>query len=209
MDWNAPTSSYSSHQASSAGCSFERDLADLLGHRCIDTSKIYTKIDLPRWKRRHCRGRRCDHEPTRDMDHDGQRVLGLSSQLGFQLKIEGEQLLRFAKFVDESGHDGPLTTEVALQWARLPENVSTLYQAKRLEVVRCFAKYLAIFEDRTEIPSTRLLGTGIDESSTHFSEAEYFRIIRSGEIAIPDEWNSTTNLSSPDWPSLFNRTTNI
>ena len=107
-------------------------------------------------------------------------------QLGFQLKIEGEQLLRFAKFVDESGHDGPLTTEVALQWARLPENVSTLYQAKRLEVVRCFAKYLAIFEDRTEIPSTRLLGTAHRRVRPHiYSEANIFALFEAAKSLSP------------------------
>lgn len=90
-----------------------------------------------------------------EMAHD---YLAYRRQLGFQLKIEGEQLLHFSRFVDELGHVGPLTTAISLQWARLPENASPLYQARRLEVVRCFAKYLAIFDERTEIPPNRILG---------------------------------------------------
>ena len=78
--------------------------------------------------------------------------------LGFKLKIEGQQLLNFAEYADDSGHQGPLTVDLAVRWARLPVRASRLYQARRLEVVRCFARYLAIFDPKTEIPPTGLLG---------------------------------------------------
>lgn len=78
--------------------------------------------------------------------------------LGFQLRIEAGQLLNFAKYADTSGHTGPVTTELILRWARLPEKASQLYQARRVEVVRCFAKYQAIFFPKTEIPPSRILG---------------------------------------------------
>jgi integrase len=84
--------------------------------------------------------------------------LAYRRKLGFQLKIEGGQLLNFAKYADNSGHVGPVTTELILRWARLPGKASHLYQARRVEVVRCFAKYQAIFSPKTEIPPPRILG---------------------------------------------------
>lgn len=110
------------------------------------------------------------HKTMVEMAHD---YLRCRRQLGFQLKIEGEQLIRFARFVDELGHTGPLTTAIALQWARLPENASRLYQARRLEVVRCFARYLAIFDERTEIPPTKILGSAHQRIRPHiYSRAD-------------------------------------
>ena len=72
--------------------------------------------------------------------------------LGYQLRIEGQMLQSFARYADESGHRGPLTTELALRWARLPEQAARLYQARRLEVVRTLARYLVPREPGTEVP---------------------------------------------------------
>ena len=78
--------------------------------------------------------------------------------LGFKLHIEAGQLLNFAKYADKLNHTGPITTELILKWAHLPQKASRLYQARRVEVVRCFAKYRAIFSPKTEIPPPRILG---------------------------------------------------
>lgn len=79
-------------------------------------------------------------------------------QLGFQLRIEGSELLRFARFADSSGHRGALTTQLALRWAQEAATATPLYRARRLEIVRCFAKHLAASESATEIPPTGILG---------------------------------------------------
>src|SRR4051794_39694012 len=78
--------------------------------------------------------------------------------LGYELRIEGYLLRAFASFADECGHCGPVTTEIALRWARLPERAARLYQARRLEVVRTLARYLEPREPGTEIPARGLLG---------------------------------------------------
>jgi len=38
-------------------------------------------------------------------------------QAGFALRIEGQQLASFARFVDVTGYRGPLTIEIASRWA--------------------------------------------------------------------------------------------
>ena len=71
-----------------------------------------------------------------------EQYLKFRRSLGYQLRVEGQQLQKFGAFVDAQGHHGPLTTELAVRWARLPVNVDRLYWARRLEIVRCFARYL-------------------------------------------------------------------
>ena len=113
------------------------------------------------------------NSPQKTMKELAQEYLDFRRSLGFQLRIEGEQLLKFAEFADQSGHTGPLTIELALQWASLPSEASPLYRARRLEVVRCFARYRAIFEEGTEIPAQRLLGVAHRRTSPHiYSDRE-------------------------------------
>ncbi len=78
--------------------------------------------------------------------------------LGYQLRSQGQMLHAFARYADSSGHCGPLTTELALRWARLPEHAARVYQARRLEVVQTLAQFLAPREPGTEVPPRGLLG---------------------------------------------------
>jgi integrase/recombinase XerD len=79
--------------------------------------------------------------------------------LGYQLRSEGEELKRFARFADSHEHRGPLTTELALSWATASKKASPLSWARRLEIVRGFARYRFIFDPATEIPPVGLLGS--------------------------------------------------
>lgn len=38
--------------------------------------------------------------------------------LGFDLRIPGDQITAFARFVDATGHTGPLTTRITLDWVQ-------------------------------------------------------------------------------------------
>jgi integrase len=78
--------------------------------------------------------------------------------LGYQIRTEAQMLRSSARYADDSGYQGPMTTELALQWARLPERSARLYQARRLEVVRALAGYLAPREPGTQVPPRGLLG---------------------------------------------------
>lgn len=78
--------------------------------------------------------------------------------LGYRLKTEGQLLLQFGKFADACGHHGPLTVELALRWAQSAKGCDRLYWARRLEIVRCFARHLAITEPGTQVPGRKLLG---------------------------------------------------
>jgi hypothetical protein len=47
--------------------------------------------------------------------------------MGYSLSITARELQRFAHHADSGGHQGPLTTELALSWARLAANRTLLY----------------------------------------------------------------------------------
>jgi integrase len=87
-----------------------------------------------------------------------EEYLGYRRALGYALRIEGGMLLNFARFADREGHRGPLTSDLAIRWARLPANADRLYWARRIEVLIGFARYCKIFDPQTEIPPRHLFG---------------------------------------------------
>ena len=78
--------------------------------------------------------------------------------LGYRLKIDEQLLLHFAKYVSNSGHQGPLTSDFMLRWVRLPHHAAPSYLIRRLATIRSFAKYLSIYKPQTEIPQRAMLG---------------------------------------------------
>jgi integrase len=102
-----------------------------------------------------------------------QDYLSSRRKLGYVLEVEGAELLRFARFADRIGHTGPLTTELAIRWAKLPRTAKPLYWARRLDVVRRFAKALALIVPGTEVPPEGLLGPSYRRPPPHiYSPAE-------------------------------------
>lgn len=79
-------------------------------------------------------------------------------RLGYQLKVEGDELLRFARFADEQGKNKALTIEIAIAWANSSKKPSDIYPARRMETIRGLAKFCALFEPETQVPAPGLLG---------------------------------------------------
>ena len=84
----------------------------------------------------------------------------MTRSLGFQFSHDtyrGE-LLRFGLYADKIKHRGPITTDLAVQWAKRTPNNAPIRWARRLDLVRGFAEYRALFDPRTEIPAQGILG---------------------------------------------------
>jgi integrase len=106
--------------------------------------------------------------------------------LGYLLRIEGQMLLLFARYADESGHRGPVTTELALRWARLPQQAARLYHARRLEVVRTLARYLVPREPGTEVPPRGLLGSAHARKPAFlYSDADLSALLEAARLLAP------------------------
>jgi len=112
--------------------------------------------------------------------------LALRRRLGFSLIRPGELLRDFARYADSSGHRGPLTTELAVRWAKLPEEASATYWARRLEVVRGFARHEVARDLRTQVPPDRLLGPSTRRVQPHiYSDDEIADLLRAAEGLAP------------------------
>jgi integrase len=128
-----------------------------------------------------------------------EEYLDYRRRLGYQLRTEGQMLLEFARYADRSGHCGPLTTELAARWARLPVGAAPLYQARRLEVVRCFARHRAIFDTATEIPPEGLLGSAHRRTASHIYSEDELSALLAAARRLP----SSTGLRPRTYATLF------
>jgi integrase len=105
---------------------------------------------------------------------------------GFLLKIEAGQLVRFARFADEGGHRGPLTVELASRWAQANREGRPLTAARRIEVLRSFARYCQMFDPATEIPPARLFGPGHRRLTPHiYTEREIRALLAAAAKLFP------------------------
>jgi len=82
--------------------------------------------------------------------------LTIRRSLGYQLYSHELLLNDFLAFLEHAGAD-TVTIELAVRWARLPRDAKPIWWARRLGVVRGFARYLAAIDPRTEVPSRDLL----------------------------------------------------
>ena len=82
--------------------------------------------------------------------------LQLRRRLGFEMPQDGRLLEGFVAFLEQGGAER-ITTELALEWARLPAGAHPHCWRQRLSVVRGFARHLATIDPDSEIPSTDLL----------------------------------------------------
>ena len=106
--------------------------------------------------------------------------------MGYSLERRGEQLCNFAKYADKIGHKGPLTTELALQWVRLPQKCQVNYWAQRLSTIRVFAKYMQLLDPKTQIPPKGLFGTYYHRPIPHiYSKEEITIIIKAARKLTP------------------------
>ena len=85
--------------------------------------------------------------------------LRIRRALGYKLTKDERALRNFVAFLETCGADR-VTTELALDWATLPENAHPASLANRLTMVRQFASYLQTIDPATEVPPSRLLRAG-------------------------------------------------
>jgi integrase len=118
-------------------------------------------------------------------------------QFGFQLRVEGGELLRFARYADDAGHRGAVTTDLALRWAQDATTATPLYRARRLEIVRCFAKHQVAFEPATEVPAAGILGPAHRRTPPYiFSPREIERLIAAARsLSAPSGLRAATYVS--------------
>lgn len=71
--------------------------------------------------------------------------------LGVPMVSEGSTMRQFARYADSVGHEGPITVDIAVEWARSGVNHAEGYEIKRYEMARRVHEYACALEG---IPAT-------------------------------------------------------
>jgi len=101
-----------------------------------------------------------------------QDYLRMRRALGFKLRREGQLLPQLAAYLEAAGAQ-TLTAELAISWARLPQNVAPINWAHRLGAARGFATYLKTIDPSTEVPARGVFSTRVARRVPHlWSQAE-------------------------------------
>jgi integrase/recombinase XerD len=110
--------------------------------------------------------------------------LAMRRSLGFQLGETGRVLPQFVAFMEQH-RASTITTRLALAWAQQPQTVQPAEWARRLSIVRIFARYRRATDPRTEIPPDGLLPYRPKRARPYlYSDAEIRRLLRAAR-ALP------------------------
>ena len=104
--------------------------------------------------------------------------LSLRRSLGYALQRAEKLLNQLLDYLEERGAS-VITVDLALAWARLPQDGSPLWWAHRLTVVRGFAAYLHVLDEAHEVPSTDVLPWKSHRANPYlYTDAEIAALIR-------------------------------
>jgi integrase/recombinase XerD len=107
---------------------------------------------------------------------------------GFKLSIDGTQLRSFARFADEVGTEDHLTVALAIAWAQSSRRPSPLTWARRLEVLRGFARFCLREDPATEIPPQSLFGPAHRRLVPHiYTAAELSALLEAANGLAPEQ----------------------
>lgn len=109
-------------------------------------------------------------------------------RMGFELNRMGHALTSFARHVAKVAHQGPLTIELMVQWARLDKAQRQTPEtwARRLELVRPFARWMCQFEPSTEVPDESVFGAVPGRLAPHiYHEVEIVELLHAAHRLGP------------------------
>ena len=108
--------------------------------------------------------------------------------LGYQIKIESQELRRFAKYTIDIGYKGSLTIDVAFRWATLDPGYSRWYMARRMETVKTFSAYACVFDSQAQMIPKGMFGKCHGRTVPYIYSEQEIRILM----------KAAENLYSPD-----------
>lgn len=113
-----------------------------------------------------------------------QEYLILRRNLGFKLRDAGKLLQAFVSFMEEQ-HAPYITTKLALTWAQQPSTVQPAEWARRLSVVRIFARHRSATDPRTQIPPEGLLPYRPKRARPYLYSTQEIRGLLRAALSLP------------------------
>lgn len=106
--------------------------------------------------------------------------------LGFALESPAWLLRDFARYADRVGHEGPLSSELAVGWALRSRSSDPAQAARRLSTVRQFARYRALLDPANEVPPAGLLGRVPRRRQPHiYNDTELAALLEQAGLLLP------------------------
>ena len=93
-------------------------------------------------------------------------------RLGYCSPTQERALRSFALYLDQHGHDGPISLESTLAWVTSTMSTDPRNPARRLTVVRGFLRHQAVCDGGTEVPAPGLLGSTGHRTPPHIYSDE-------------------------------------
>jgi integrase len=113
-----------------------------------------------------------------------EKYLSMRKGLGYKYEQQSQRLADFVTFMEKSKATN-ITTKLALAWATLPPDRHASW-ALRLSDVRGFARHVANFDPRTEVPSAGLLPGWKRAKPYVYSDAEIDALLKAA-LALPSK----------------------
>lgn len=113
-----------------------------------------------------------------------QQYLTLRRGLGFTLHDAGKALLKFVTFMEQH-HASVITSRLALDWAQQSSTVQPAEWARRLSIVRGFARHRRAMDPRTEIPPEGLLPYRPKRARPYVYSDEEIRSLLRATLILP------------------------
>jgi integrase len=110
--------------------------------------------------------------------------LRLRRALGFKLEAAGQLLPQLVAYLEAAGA-GPVTSDLAIAWARLPDATPN-HWAQRLAIARGFARYLQTIDPATEVPPPGVFPARRHRPSPYlFSQRDICQILEAARALRP------------------------
>jgi integrase len=111
-------------------------------------------------------------------------------RLGFDLSRMGYALVRFARYVANVDHRGPLTVELMAAWARQSKGGQGTHAtfARQVRLLRPFTRWLRQFEPTTEVPDVAIFGSIPGRIAPHiYREEEIVQLLDAASHIGPSD----------------------
>jgi integrase/recombinase XerD len=114
-----------------------------------------------------------------------EEYLAIRRALGYKLVGEGHLLASYVAFAERAGTP-VVTTELAVAWTRTATAANPAYLARRMRVVRSFARYLQTLEQATEIPPVDLFPNSKHRPTPYiYTEADVAALMAAARELLP------------------------
>jgi len=123
-----------------------------------------------------------------------EEYISYKQALGYQIKIESQELRRFAIYTLSIGHEGSLTRELAFNWVTLNPKYSQWYLSRRMETIRTFAKYICVLDSNAQMPPKGIFGKCHGRTTPYIFTEKEIRFLMNAALKLhsPDGLRSKT-----------------